>query len=87
VKVLKQNEFLNSVKKKIFEEAGELIHSKNKKDIIDEITDIQELLDVLATEMKLTKPQVKKLQVVKAKKRGGFKKRLFLIKEEKNKLK
>ena len=87
MKVLKQNEFLNSVKKKIFEEAGELIHSKNKKDIIDEITDIHELLDVLATEMKLTKPQVKKLQVVKAKKRGGFKKRLFLIKEEKNKLK
>lgn len=83
VRTLKKSEFLNAVKKKVFEEAGELIQSKDKKGIIDEIVDIQELLDVLASEIGLTELEVKKLQAAKRKKRGGFRKRLFLIKEEK----
>ena len=83
VRILKKNEFLNAIKKKIFEEAEELIQARDKKGIIDEIVDIQELLDVLALEIGLSKPKVKKLQTAKRKKRGGFKKRLFLIKEEK----
>ena len=83
VRVLKKGEFLGAVKKKVQEEAGELIQSRDKKGIIDEIVDIQELLDVLAAEVKLTKPAVKKLQAAKRKKRGGFRKRLFLIEEKK----
>lgn len=83
VRTLKRSEFLNATKKKVLEEAEELIQSKDKKGIIDEIIDIQELLDVLASETGLTKLGVKKLQSAKRKKRGGFKKRLFLIKEEK----
>ena len=83
VRVLKQKEFLDALKKKVFEEAEELIQSKNKEGIIDEIVDIQELLDVLRTEIGLTKPEIKKLQIAKRKKRGGFRKRLFLVKEEK----
>jgi len=83
VRILKKNEFLNAIKKKVFEEAEELIQARDKKGIIDEIVDIQELLDVLTLEIGLSKPKVKKLQTAKRKKRGGFKKRLFLIKEEK----
>jgi len=83
VRTLRKSEFLKAVRKKVFEEAEELIQSKDKKGIIDEIVDIQELLDVLALEIGLPKPKIKKLQIAKRKKRGGFKKRLFLIKEEK----
>jgi predicted house-cleaning noncanonical NTP pyrophosphatase (MazG superfamily) len=83
VRVLKQKEFLNALKKKVFEEAEELIQSKDKEGIIDEIVDIQELLDVLMSEIGLKKSEAKKLQITKRKKRGGFKKRLFLVKEEK----
>ena len=83
VRILKKSEFLNALKKKVFEESGELIQAKDKKGIIDEIVDIQELLDVLASEIKITKSEIKKFQAAKRKKRGGFKKRLFLIKEEK----
>ncbi len=83
VRILRKGEFLDAIKKKVLEEAGELIQSKNKKGIIDEIVDIQELLDVLSSELGITKSQVKKLQAAKRKKRGGFKKRLLLIKEEK----
>jgi len=85
VRKLRKDEFLHALKKKVSEEARELIRAKNKKGIINEIVDIQELLDTLTSEIKLTKPHIKKLQSVKRKKRGGFKKRLFLIEEEKNK--
>ena len=83
VRVLKGREFLSAIKKKVFEEAEELIQTKDKKGIIDEIVDIQELLEVLTSEVGLTKTEIKKLQMVKREKRGGFKKKLFLIKEEK----
>jgi predicted house-cleaning noncanonical NTP pyrophosphatase (MazG superfamily) len=83
IRILKKSEFLNAIKKKVFEEAGELIRAKDKKGIADEIVDIQELLDVLASELKLTKRELKKLQDIKRKNRGGFKKRLFLVKQEK----
>lgn len=83
VRILRKSEFLGAVKKKVFEEAGELAQSKDRKGIIDEIVDIQELLDVLSLEIGITKLEVKKLQGIKRKKRGGFKKKLFLIKQEK----
>ena len=83
LRVLKKSEFLVAVKKKVREEARELIRAGSREGIIDEIVDLQELLDVLAAEVKLTKPALKKLQDAKRKKRGGFKKRLFLIEEEK----
>ena len=83
VRVLKEKEFLGAIKKKVFEEAEELIEAKDKKEVIDEIIDIQELLEVLTSEVGLSRAGIKKLQTKKREKRGGFKKRLFLIKEEK----
>ncbi|PIP25060.1 MAG: phosphoribosyl-ATP pyrophosphohydrolase [Candidatus Nealsonbacteria bacterium CG23_combo_of_CG06-09_8_20_14_all_36_12] len=83
VRILRKSEFLGAVKKKVLEEAGELIKSKDKKGITNEIVDIQELIDVLASEIGLTKSQIKKQQKLKNRKRGGFKKRLFLIETEK----
>lgn len=81
-RVLNKKEYLREIKKKILEEAKELVKTKKKKEIINEIVDIQELIDTLALELGLTKSQIQKQQKVKNKKRGGFKKRLFLIKTE-----
>jgi len=67
VRILRKSEFLNALKKKVFEEAEELIQTRDRKEIIDEIVDIQELLDVLAAEIKLTKSEIKKLQIAKRK--------------------
>ncbi len=83
VGVLKEKEFLSAIKKKVFEEAEELIQAKDKKGVIDEIIDIQELLEVLTLKVGLTRAEIKKLQIRKREKRGGFKKKLFLVKEEK----
>ena len=79
-RVLNKKEYIKEIKKKILEEAQELIEAKGKKEIINEIVDVQELVDVLILESGLTKLQIQKQQKVKNKKRGGFKKRLFLIK-------
>jgi len=82
IRVLTKNEFFDEVKKKISEEARELIRAKDKKGIADEIVDIQELLEVLTLETGLTRAEIKKMQTIKREKRGGFKKKLFLIKEK-----
>jgi len=82
-RVLDKKEYLQKIKRKILEEAEELSKAQNKKAIINEIVDIQELIDVLISELDLKKSQIKKEQAEKNKKRGGFKKRLFLIKTEK----
>ena len=83
VRTLRKDEFLGALKKKVSEEARELNRAKNSKGIINEIVDIQELIDILTLEIGLSKPKINKLQVAKRKKRGGFRKHLFLIKEEK----
>lgn len=83
IRVLNKKEYLKEIKKKFTEETKELIKAKTKKEIINEIVDIQELIDALISEFKLTKSEVRKQQKTKNKKRGGFKKRLFLIKTEK----
>lgn len=82
-RLLSKKEYLREIKKKILEETKELIKAKNKKDIINEIVDLQELIDVLILELGLTKSEIKKQQKIKNEKRGGFKKRLFLIKTKK----
>jgi predicted house-cleaning noncanonical NTP pyrophosphatase (MazG superfamily) len=81
-KILNKKEFLKELKKKILEEAEEVIKAKTKKEMINEIIDIQELLDTLILELKFKKSEIKKEQRMKREKRGGFKKRLFLIKTE-----
>lgn len=83
VKTLRKTEFFTAVRKKVLEEAKELIRAKDKTGIVNEMLDIQELLDVIALEIKITKLEIKKLQDIKRKKRGGFKKKLFLIEEKK----
>ena len=80
---MNKKEYLREIKKKLIEEAKELNKAKNKEEIVNEIVDIQELIDVLILEVGFTTGQIKKEQKAKNKKRGGFKKRLFLIKTEK----
>jgi len=82
-RILNKKEYLKETKKKILEEAKELSAAKNKKEVVNEMVDIQELIDVLISELSLTKTGIKIQQKIKNKKRGGFKKKLFLIKTEK----
>ena len=79
IRKLGKEEFRFELKRKVLEEAKEMERAESKKDILNEIVDIQELLDWLAKEFKMNRQQIKKLQTEKNKKRGSFKKQLFLI--------
>jgi predicted house-cleaning noncanonical NTP pyrophosphatase (MazG superfamily) len=78
IRKLSKKDFLRELKKKVVEESKELISAKSKKEILDEIVDIQELLDWLTREIKISHSQIKLAQEEKNKKRGSFKKQLFL---------
>ncbi|MEK7142710.1 MAG: nucleoside triphosphate pyrophosphohydrolase [Patescibacteria group bacterium] len=79
-KILNKPEFLKELKKKILEEVNELNQSHNRKDIISELVDIQELIDNILKETKIKFQAFRQIQAQKRKKRGGFEKKLFLIK-------
>jgi predicted house-cleaning noncanonical NTP pyrophosphatase (MazG superfamily) len=79
VKILNQKDYMIALKQKISEEAIELIEAKNKDDVLNELVDLQELIDSTAKAYKIRKSTLISAQKGKNKKRGGFKKRLFLI--------
>ena len=82
-RVLNKKEFFGSLKKKPLEEAKELLNARDDKDILNELVDLQELIDTIIAEMGISKPEFRNLQKKKNKEKGGFKKRLFLIKTKK----
>lgn len=83
IKILNKKEYFKELKKKVLEEAEELFEAKNKKEIIKEMIDVQELIDALLLEIELTISQFRKLQKERKKERGGFKKKIFLVSTKK----
>lgn len=79
-RVLKSKEFIQALKKKILEEAQELSEGKGRDNLIEELVDIQEIIDAILREKKVKFSEFRKIQTKKRQKRGGFEKRLFLIK-------
>ena len=65
-RVLKQKEFVEALKEKLIEEAIELKNRGKGRGVIVELADVLEIVDTILKEKRL--------------KRGGFKKKLFLIK-------
>jgi predicted house-cleaning noncanonical NTP pyrophosphatase (MazG superfamily) len=78
VRVMGKREFEKELKKKLVEEASELFEVK-KKDLLNEMADVLELLKSISEFYKIDFKLVEEKQVQKRKQRGGFKKRLFLI--------
>jgi predicted house-cleaning noncanonical NTP pyrophosphatase (MazG superfamily) len=78
-RILDKEEFFEPAKKKVLEEAEELVAARSKKDIIDEIVDILELIDTLIAEMGISRLEICTLRRKKNLKKGAFEKRVFLI--------
>ncbi|MFC1633038.1 hypothetical protein ACFL1U_02780 [Patescibacteria group bacterium] len=82
--VLKWREYMQALKDKVCEEAQELADAGDRKEVLNELADLQELIDTIRKESKLTKAQITTAQKKKRQERGGFKKRIFLKWTEKN---
>ena len=76
--VLKKKEFEAELRKKLLEEAQELLDAPQEK-ILNELADVLELTKSLAAHYDIPFSEVNKLQEKKRSKWGTFKKKLFLI--------
>lgn len=78
VRKLSLKEYDKELKKKLVEEAKELAEA-SKDGILNELADILELTKSIADHYKIRFSAVEKYQKEKRLKRGGFKKKLFLV--------
>lgn len=77
-RVMGSREFEKELKKKLLEEVNEAIKSK-KDELPNELADVLEIIKTMASHYKISFKDIEKTQIEKSKKRGGFKKKLFLI--------
>jgi predicted house-cleaning noncanonical NTP pyrophosphatase (MazG superfamily) len=78
LKNINDEEFEIELKKKLLEETQELV-SASKENVLNELADVLEVIKSLATHYKIPFSKVERCRVDKRKKRGGFKKKLFLV--------
>ncbi|MCD6500618.1 nucleoside triphosphate pyrophosphohydrolase [bacterium] len=78
VRIMKKGEFKRELKKKLIEEAKEVIKAK-KDELLKELADVLELIKSIAESENIDFKLIEKKQKQRRKERGGFKKRLFLI--------
>ena len=80
--VLDDDTFLTALKEKLIEEAREVIHSDNKKDLLSELADLQEVIDKLKEIYNISQAEINMAQGIKAIKNGKFEKHYYLVSVE-----
>lgn len=75
---LKKDEFLDAIYQKFNEEVQEFQVATNKKDQIEELADILELVHAATDVLDISYGELEVIREEKYKKRGGFEKRIFL---------
>lgn len=78
-KVLTLRQFQRELKRKIAEEAKEVMRAKTKADVVEELADIIECVDALSESFGVPRYALERTQREKRAKRGGFKKRIYLL--------
>lgn len=77
-KILPEKRYEEELKKKLLEESKELVKAP-KEEILNELADVLEIIKSIADQQKIKFSKVEEFQKEKRKKRGGFKKKLFLV--------
>ncbi|WOV86964.1 nucleoside triphosphate pyrophosphohydrolase [Sporosarcina oncorhynchi] len=81
-RILDESEYITEVNKKMGEELTEYLETTTAEDAIEELADILELIHAAAAHHGSTFEELNKVRVEKAKKRGGFNERIFLVEVE-----
>jgi len=77
-KKLSNKAFVEELKKKILEEALEIPKTKDKAELVEELADLKEIIDSLLKSLAVSKKEIQIIQKEKNKKRGAFKKQLYI---------
>lgn len=85
VKAVSKKEAVRLLKEKILEEGQELLETNNRLEMKKEMSDILEIIHSLSEELGIPYRKIEILRKKRAKERGRFKKRLYLIKTKKDK--
>lgn len=79
VKKLNREEFEKELLRKVEEEAGGIAQAKNKQDIIAELADLLIVIDEIKKVKKIGVKELKMALRENMRKKGGFKRRLWLV--------
>jgi len=75
---LNNQRFIVELKKKLLEEGNELQEANDKKSVLNELSDISEIIQSIAKAEKISWKNVEEKRKLKNKERGGFRKKIFL---------
>lgn len=78
IKTLDEENYLLELKKKLCEEANEVFTANSRKEIIEEMSDVLEIIDALKNIYHVSNDEINDVQQKKAIKNGKFEHRLYL---------
>lgn len=81
-RILNEKEYIKELKNKSFEELQEYVNAENDENAIEELADLLEIIHALAKCHGASFENVEEVRRMKAQKRGGFEKKIFLIEVE-----
>ena len=79
-RVLNSEEYRKELYKKLLEETNEVINAKTKNEVLEELADIYEVVRSISELENSDIDSIKNIAEQKKIKRGGFTKRIFLVK-------
>ncbi len=79
IRKLGKKEFEKELLKKVGEEASGLLAAKKKKDIIEELADVLDVVEEIRRHWKIKPSCLRKKQKENDRKKGGFKKKIYLV--------
>jgi predicted house-cleaning noncanonical NTP pyrophosphatase (MazG superfamily) len=79
IRVLSSDEFETELLKKVGEEASGLTSTENREDLIKELADLEAVIDEIRELKGITDGEIEAAKKSNFEKKGGFKKKLFLV--------
>lgn len=81
-RILNTEEYIERLRAKLREETGEYLEAKSDEHAVEELADILEVLQALATTHGADSEALERIRAEKAASRGGFKERILLLQTE-----
>jgi predicted house-cleaning noncanonical NTP pyrophosphatase (MazG superfamily) len=78
-RIMEDDEYRKELRKKAFEELEEYMNASDDETALEELADVLEIIHALAECHGSSIERVEQIRAEKAKKRGGFKEKIFLV--------